>query len=364
MRNDPSDLPGDRVFDQFSPKRFILQIRSIFLFILSRWKSVLLAGIVMGLAGIAYSYFKKVDYVAEVTFALDEGAASAAQNTRNGLSDFTEALGIGQPSYDAGGVFSTPTNIVELMTSRLLIEKTLRSSVDIDGHSISFADFFLDSLEYREKWLKDKQYAGSSFPILGGTRKDTLFENSIFRNIYEILSTKNIKIDKIGKGTTLFDATCTSHNELFSKLFLEALMNQVVRYYVDVKTERAKLNLEFIQKRADSILQAYNKSLYGKAYYNDEHINPILQIAQVAKDKQQTDIQILKATYIDLNHSLESAKTTLIRETPLIQYVDVPILPLKALKSSMTKFFLIGFFAGIMLMGGYFGLRKGWTYLE
>ncbi|HMH22019.1 MAG TPA: hypothetical protein VK563_09590 [Puia sp.] len=363
MTDPSSNLSGDRVFNQFSPKRLILQVRSICMYILSRWKPVFLVGLILGLAGATYSYFKKPDYVAQMTFALDEGAASAAQSPRNGLSEFTEALGIGQ-TYDAGGVFSTPTNIVELMTSRLLIEKALRGKVAIDDHVITFADFFLDSLEYRRKWLEDKRYAGLSYPIVNGDRKDSLFQNGLFRSMYEILLAKNIRIDKMGKGTTIFEATCTSHHELFSKLFLEALMNEVVRYYVDVKTERAKLNLEFIQKRTDSIQQAYNKSLYGKASYNDEHINPILQIAQVAKDKQQTDIQILKSTYIDLNRSLESAKTTLIRETPLIQYVDTPILPLKMLRSNMIKFFLIGFFAGFLLMAGYFGLKKGWSYLE
>jgi len=363
MKDSASDLSGDRVFNEFSPKEAILQLRSIGLYILSRWRPVLLAGIVLGLAGAAYSYFKKVDYVAEMTFALDEGAASAAQRPGTGLSELTEALGMTQ-AYDAGGVFSSATNIVELMTSRLLVERALRSSVTIDGHALSFADFFLDSLDYRQKWLKDQRYAGASFPIAGGSRQDSLFENGIFRSMYEILVARNIKIDKAGKGTTIFDATCISHNELFSKLFLEALMNEVVRYYVDVKTERAKLNLGFIQKRTDSIQQAYNKLLYGKAYYNDEHINPILQIAQVAKDKQLTDIQILKSTYIDLTHSLESAKTTLIRETPLIQYVDTPILPLKQLRSNLVKFLLIGFFAGALLMAGYFGLKKGWSYLR
>lgn len=355
--------PEERVFDEFSPKTLVLQLRSTGLYILSKWKPVLLAAVILGAAGATYSFFKKVDYVAEVTFALDEGAAPTSPASRGGLSEITDALGMGQ-SYDAGGVFSSPTNIVELMTSRLLVEKALRNTVSVNGHDLSLADFFLDSLEYREKWLKDKKYATLKFPIAKASLQDTLFENGIFRNMVEVLVAKNIKIDKKGKGTTIIDATCTTHHELFSKLFLEALMNEVIKYYVDVKTERAKLNLDFIQKRTDSILQAYNKSLYGRASYFDEHINPALQIVQVSKDKQQTDIQILKSSYMDLTHSLEAAKTTLIKETPLIQYIDTPILPLKTLRSSMLKFLLIGFFLGVFLMGGYFGLRKWWSFMK
>ncbi len=362
---DTSSHPSqDRVFAQFSPKTFFRQIGETSRYILFKWKPVLLVALLLAALGAAYSYFKKVDYVADMTFALDEGAASSTQQTHSGLSELTEALGISQ-SYDAGGVFSTPSNIVELLSSRLLIEKTLRTSTTIDGHTISFADFFLDSLEYRDKWLKDKpHYYKQSFPIPNGSRSDTLFENSLYQAMFEVLIAKNIKVDKVGKGSTLYEATCTSHNELFSKLFLENLMQQVKNYYVDVKTERAQINLEFIQQRLDSIQRAYNKSLTGRASYYDEHINPALQIARVAQDKQQTDIQILKTTYVDLNRSLEAAKTTLIRETPLIQYVDQPILPLKKLRSSPMKFGLIGFFAGLFLAGGFFGLRKAFEYMK
>jgi uncharacterized protein involved in exopolysaccharide biosynthesis len=103
--------------------------------------------------------------------------------------------------------------------------------------------------------------------------------------------------------------------------------------------------------------------LYGRASYYDEHINPALQIAQVSRDKQQTDVQILKSSYIDLTHSLEAAKTTLIRETPLIQYIDTPILPLDTLHSSMVKFVLIGCLLGIFLAGGYYACKKWWSFM-
>jgi hypothetical protein len=362
MSTETYNAPGDRVFDEFSPKRMILQLRSVFVYVLSKWRTVLLTALILGAAGATYSYFKKTDYVAEVTFALDEGAAPS-QAGRSGLSEITDALGMGGPSYDAGGVFSSPTNIVELMESRLLVEKTLRNTVLVNGHSLSLADFFLDSLGYREKWLKGKKYAGVHLPMEKATPEDSLFENGVFGNIYKVLVAKNLKIERMGKGTTIIDATCITHHELFSKLFLETLMNEVVKYYVDVKTERAKLNLEFIQQRADSILQAYNRSLYGRASYYDEHINPALQIAQVSRDKQQTDVQILKSSYIDLTHSLEAAKTTLIRETPLIQYIDTPILPLDTLHSSMVKFVLIGCLLGIFLAGGYYACKKWWSFM-
>ena len=65
----------------------------------------------------------------------------------------SEQLGIGS-LMDAGGVFSSATNIVELMQSRLMIEKTLRNTTQVGNRKLVFADFFLDSLDYRKKWFE------------------------------------------------------------------------------------------------------------------------------------------------------------------------------------------------------------------
>src|SRR5215467_16391188 len=93
---------ANRVFDEFSIKKLILQIRNTCAYLISKWKKILIFAFICGLAGIVYSFFKKPNYVAEITFALDEGAE---QGSKNGVSDLAEQLGFG-PSLEAGGVFS------------------------------------------------------------------------------------------------------------------------------------------------------------------------------------------------------------------------------------------------------------------
>jgi uncharacterized protein involved in exopolysaccharide biosynthesis len=72
----------------------------------------------------------------------------------------------------------------------------------------------------------------------------------------------------------------------------------------------------------------------------------------VAGERQAADIQIQKNTYSDLFRSLEIAKTKLMKETPLIQYIDLPILPLKMNTTGVFKyaviFFILGFFLTIV----------------
>ena len=129
IENNSTQSGNNRVFDEFSPQKLILQIQSTGSYILSKWLFILLVGIILGVAGYVYSSSKEPTYVAEITFAMDEGAGHSA---RSDFSQLSEQLGMGQV-LEAGGVFSSITNIIELMQSRLLVEKTLRSAVNING---------------------------------------------------------------------------------------------------------------------------------------------------------------------------------------------------------------------------------------
>ena len=338
--------------NEFSPKKFIMQAKSLAGYVFSRWLIIITVALLLGIAGAVYSYFKKPIYTAEITFALDE---EATQNAQNAFVTSGEELGLGPLSIDASGAFfGRMTNIAELLQSRLIIENVLRDTIRINNHRLVFADFFLDSLDYRKKWMKAPAYDHLDFR----SAKDTLIQNAIIANIYETLSKQNIKVDKKGKETTIVSVTCITENELFSKCFLEALLTAVTNYYVDIKTQRAKSNLVFIEHRMDSVKAVYYDALTGKASFTDAHTNPSRQIGIVSIDKQQTELQILKSAYIDLSRSMEVAKMALIRVTPLIQYLDKPVLPLKKTSSGIMKWFLVCFFAGSFMMIVFFTIRK------
>jgi uncharacterized protein involved in exopolysaccharide biosynthesis len=339
-------------YEEFSPRKFILLVQGIGRFILSKWWIILSAGVLFALAGAAYTMTKKPQYIAEVTFVLDE---EATQQPRSGISELSEELGL---PADAGGVFSSPTNIMELMQSRLLVEKTLRSTVQVEGRTVLLANFFLDSLEYREKWLEKSPYKNVDFQAKNKSKEQVMFESGLIGRMCGTLNDKNIKIERKGKGTTIFSVQCISTHPLFSKFFLEELLNTVTQYYVEKKTERAKLNVDFIQKRTDSVRQAYNAALYGRAEFTDAFFNPNRQTPLVSREKQQTDIQILRTSYVELTRSLEAAKTSLMRETPLIQYLDLPQLPLAVLRANMMKNALLAFLAGVFLTTAFLVIRK------
>lgn len=347
----------EKRFEEFSPKKMILSIHNAFKYLLSKWWVLLLCGMAIGLIYVLFSMSKKTTYTAELSFALDDGTVKST--TSNSFSALSQELGFG-PTYEAGGVFSSVTNILELLQSRLIVEKTLKRSVTLNGKAILFADFFLDSLDFRRKWMAGSPYEKANFLKTKLSNEEEIFVNGIVGNIHSLITNTYLKVDKKGKGSSLIQATLTTQNEAFSKYFLTALVDEVSKYYVEIKTYRAKIHLEFIQKRTDSTGGSYRGNLYSKAAIMDANVNPALQIATVPVERKQTDIQLTKEAYIDLVKSLEAAKTSLMEETPLFQYLDVPLFPLKKSTNNLTLNFFIFSILGIFLSAGFLLVRRAY----
>jgi hypothetical protein len=161
---------------------------------------------------------------------------------------------------------------------------------------------------------------------------DKLFENNILS-----ISQKDKKISII---TVEVNAT----NEFFTKAFAENLVSNVSEFYIETKSKKAKNNVAILQRQADSIRNELNLAITGVAITSDNtfNLNPALNVNRIPSTKKQIDVQANTAILTQLVTNLEMAKVTLLRETPLIQLIDRPTLPLKKDKPSKAKFLLLG----------------------
>lgn len=334
--------------DRLSPRYLLLQVTSAINYLRSKWLAIALFALGAGCFGGIIAYLKDPLYKAEITFAVDDGSRPSAKSE---FSTFSEQLGLG--TVDGGTVFNNVKNIEELLKSRLLIEKTLRCRFTAGDSSILFADFFLDSLEYRQEWVKESAYPDFRFNI---KQKDTavvLFENGLINRMYKMITKEFIQIAEKSKKGSINSVSCITKHQLFSKYFLEQLVSEVKYYYIESKTKRAKLNLSIIEQRNDSVRRAYIGAVYGRSAFSDADINLVRDIPAAPLEKKQTDVQILRAAYIDLSRNIETAKTSLMNETPLFDIIDTPILPLDVTKPSLLKNFLLFGIIGSLLFSFY-----------
>ena len=140
--------------------------------------------------------------------------------------------------------------------------------------------------------------------------------------------------------------TCCFHQPdlFFAKAFSETLAKQVSDFYVDTKSKKARMNMAILQHQTDSIRAELNGAITGVAVANDNTfmLNPALNVNRAPSAKRQVDVQANTAILTELVKQTELAKVTLRKETPLIQVIDRPILPLPIEKFGKAKGIVLG----------------------
>lgn len=333
--------------DEISLKELVLKMKEWYQFLLSQWKLIVLLAFIGAVTGVVYAYLQKPTYKAVLTFALEEEKSGGGG--LGGAMGLASQLGIDLGS-SGGGAF-TGANLTELMKSRLVVEKTLLTAATINGVTKSLAEHYLDINETREGWDKIPNLKNLQIPVDGDRTKFTLQQDSVLQTIYVATTKTNLTIAQKDKKVSIISIEAISVNESFAKAFCETLASETSNYYVEIKSKKAKMNVAILQKQTDSIRGELNGAITGVASATDNvfNLNMAMNVKRVPSARRQVDVQANTAMLTSLVTNLEMSKMALRKETPLIQIIDRPILPLEKDKVSKLKSLILGgFLAGFL----------------
>jgi uncharacterized protein involved in exopolysaccharide biosynthesis len=332
--------------DEISLKELIQKIQEWVAYLKTQWKLIIGIAAIGGIIGFAYASFQKPNYSATTTFVLEEDKGVGGLGGAMGLaSSFGFDLG------GSGGGLFTSANIIELMKSRLVVEKTLLNPIKVAGQEISLADYYIQYNELKEDWTKKPKLANISFPVNADRTKFSLEQDSILQVISSDMTKENLTIVQKDKKVSIISLTVKTENELFSKSFCEQLLKETSDFYIATKSKKARLNVDVLQHQADSIRAELNGAITGVAAASDNvyNLNPAFNVKKTPGTRRQVDVQANTAILTQLVAQLELSKVSLRKETPLVQLIDRPILPLEKDKVGMLKSVVIGgFLAGFL----------------
>ncbi len=339
--------------DEISLKELIQKIQEWIAYLKTQWKLIIGIAAIGGIIGFVYANFQKPTYSATTTFVLEEDKGGGGLGGAMGLAS---SFGFDLGSGGGGGLF-TNSNIIELMKSRLVVEKTLLNPVKVAGKEISLADYYIEFNEFKDDWAKKPTLYNISFPVNADRTKFSLEQDSILQIISAGLTNNNLTITQKDKKVSIISLTVKTDNELFSKLFCEQLLKETSDFYIETKSKKSRLNVDILQKQADSIRAELNGAITGVAAASDNvyNLNPAYNIRRTPGTRRQVDVQANTAILTQLVAQLELSKVSLRKETPLVQMIDRPILPLEKdkvgrLKSLVLGGFLAGFLTVLYLM--------------
>ena len=323
-----------------SLKDLILKMQEWGKYLRSKWLIVLIAGFIGGLSGLTYAFFKKPVYHAELSFALEDEQTVGGLGGALGLaSQFGFDLGGG-----GGGAFSGD-NLLELMKSRTMVQKTLLTSVVINGKPQTLAELYINYNKLREEWGNKPILNNIQFLPSQDSGNFTRIQDSLLGEFHKSIIRNNLSVTKVDKKLSIVSVKINSENELFSKYFTEVLVSEVADFYIETKTRKGSQNVTILQHQTDSVRRQLNYAIAGVAMTVDANpnANPARQVLRVPSQRRQVDVQANQAILMELVKNLEISKVSLRKETPLIQIIDKPVLPLEKSKIGRITAALIGF---------------------
>lgn len=344
--------------EEITLKEVISKVKSAFNYLLSKWIIVSLF-ILLGLVcGYLYSLRQKPIYEAVLTFALQD---DQIQGGAGGYSGLASQLGI-DISTSGSGPFAG-SNVLELIKSQSVIEKTLLSEINYKNKNMTIAEMFIQINDLRTQWKDNPKLKNIQFNIDANRQTFTLEQDSILKSFYKNIINGILSVTKVEGATSIISVSVKSENQLFSKIFAETLVKDVSDFYVETKTKKTVENIIILQHQTDSVRRALNGAISGVASNSDNNPNPNpnMQILHVGSQRKTFDVQINQTMLTELIRNLEIAKVTLRKETPLIQVIDKPILPLDVKRFGMMKGIILGGFISGFLIIAYLLIRR---YLE
>jgi uncharacterized protein involved in exopolysaccharide biosynthesis len=337
LNNEPTTIMEN---DEITLKELLEKVKEWYSYLVSQWKVIVLASVIGAALGLSYSFIKKPIYTATLSFALeDEKSAGGGLGSALGLAS---SLGLDLGS-SGGGAFSG-ANLTELFKSRSMVAQTLMQPV-LDGKdTISLAELYIRTQEWRDKWQEKPKLKALQFPPLTKPKYFTRVHDSIMGVMYADLSKTSLTVAQKDKKISIISIDVKSENEAFAKAFSETLAKQVSDFYVDTKSKKARMNMAILQKQTDSIRAELNGAITGVAVANDNTfmLNPALNVNRTPSAKRQVDVQANTAILTELVKQTELAKVTLRKETPLIQVIDRPVLPLPKEKFGKAMGIVLG----------------------
>lgn len=299
------------------------------------------------LLGFLVAWKWPVSYTARLTFVVEENKPSGGGLLSSLAGSF--GLDLGSLGGGSGGVLAGD-NVLQLLVSQKMLKETFLTPFD-NRPNYTLADRYADVYNLKKGWRTSSADSVVSFPPF--PEKYSRVQDSLL-HIIMLDAGQRVSVGKPDKKLSFFELNTTFKDDQLASIFTTRLIEQATKFYIETKTKSARLNVEVLQARADSIGRMLNKKTYTTAESTASSIdrNPSYVTAGVTTELQERDKRVMQTYYAEIIKNLEISRTMLSQQTPTFQIVDSPELPL--IKNRLR--YKTAGIAGIALAGALFSI--------
>lgn len=337
---------------ELSLKDIFLSAKNWIIYLLSNWWKIFFIAILGAILFFGYTFIKPTRYTAKTSFVVEEGKAGSG-----GLASLAGQFGI-DIGNSVGATLFSGDNILMFFKSKSLTKETLLTEYDsISKHTL--ADKYAEVYSLRKDWKENEKIGKDVYFTTKNNAPLTRLQDSLLQVIINKVLKKDLTVERPEKKATFIIVQCVFKDELLSKLFCERIVEKATDWYIDTKTKRQRINVERLEKRADSIENVLNGRTFNTAATQETtlDVNPAATTAAVKLEVNNRNKIMLTQVYAEVIKNLEISKVQLNQETPSIQLVDTPEFPLQKSKRQSILFAIIGMIVFSFLSIFYYSIK-------
>ncbi len=299
------------------------------------------------------SYLTPVQYVARLTFSLNEG-----EKSNTGLSGVLGQFGLGG---NTSGKFSME-KIVELSKSMRIVREVLFEQADIGGKKDFLINHILDQYDMEEQWAKNTPAYKDFRFISDSFEQFSILENAALKGIYWFVIggfKPGLLVCTYNDETTLFSILVTSENEQLSLELAQQIFSHLSKFYVQQSNDKQQNTYNLLKHKSDSLYRKWIGSEYSISNLDQSQGALWSPVDRTRKTIQGKQTAIYGAAYGEALRNLEMADYALKSSTPFFGEIDGPFYPLDAIAPNYIINMIKGFILGAALciafiLGNYF----------
>jgi hypothetical protein len=133
------------------------------------------------------------------------------------------------------------------------------------------------------------------------------------------------------------------------------VIERIQEYVTDYQIEKAKQNVDFIQRQKEQAMERYEESQRALAEFRDQNINLATNVARTEEERLSNQRNLTFNIYNSISVELEQAQLRLQEETPIFSVMQKSSLPTASLGSSnrvLAIYLILGGFIGLAFVFG------------
>ena len=149
--------------------------------------------------------------------------------------------------------------------------------------------------------------------------------------------------------TSVISINVRMQDPMVSAIVADSVANRLKEYIADYRTNKARQDLEYVEKLNNEARETYYNAQQKYANYLDTHQGIVLYSAQTMRDRLENEATLAFNVFNQTSQQLQMAKAKVQEETPVFATIEPAVVPLKP--SAPRKVLILAGFIFLAFVG-------------